>query len=112
MSTFSRTVMFGNSALDCGTWATPLAQDLGRAQAVEPRAVEPDLALARAQEPADRAQHGRLAGAVGPDDAGDRAAGDLEVDALEHVAAAVARDHAAQPQHQTPTSSSTKSAPR
>ena len=73
-------------------------QDLGRREAVQLDVAEHDLALARAQQPADRPQDGRLAGPVGPDDAGDRPLGDLEVDALEDVAAAVPRDHAAQPE--------------
>ena len=45
----------------------------------------------------------------GPDDAGDRARAHLEVDALQHVAAAVTRNHTGQAQHQTPTGSSSES---
>ena len=50
------------------------------------------------QQTADRGQHRRLAGPVGPDDAGDAALGHVDGDVLEDVASAVAGVDAAQGQ--------------
>src|SRR6185437_1688913 len=52
----------------------------------------------RLQQAGQRAQHGRLAGAVRSDEARDAPLIDAEVEAAEHVAAPVARDHALEPQ--------------
>src|SRR3954447_15051462 len=68
-------------------------QDLGRRATVDPLALEPDLAEPRVEQPADRAEDRRLPGAVRPDDAGDAVLLELEVDTLQDVATAVARDH-------------------
>src|SRR5205814_3648916 len=77
-------------------------------------AVEHDLPEARLEQSAQRAQHRRLARSVRPDDARDRAALDLEVDALQHIPAAVAADDAAQGQkaHACTASSTTQPSPR
>ena len=50
-------------------------------QAVDAFALEAHRAVARAQKPGDRAQHGRLAGTVGADDRQRLASFDDEVDA-------------------------------
>ena len=72
MSTFSLTVRVGNSPLDCGTWATPALVISAEREPVDALAVDQDGAAHDLQQPADRAEDGRLAGAVGADDAGDR----------------------------------------
>ena len=74
------------------------AQDVGGGTVVDALAIEVDLATPRRQQAADRLQDRGLAGTVRPDDAGHRPPGDADLDALQHVAAAVPGDHAGQPQ--------------
>ena len=82
--------MFGNSALDWGTWETPRPRISRRgrrwigspSQVISPSRGE--------QQAAHRLEHRRLAGAVRADDARHGAGATVDVDALEHVAAAVA----------------------
>jgi hypothetical protein len=94
----------------------PEPEDLGRMPACDVVPLQLDPALARSQQAADRAQHRRLAGAVGADDAADRAGPELDVDSLENVAAAVAGDDAFDPQQRHRATSAvrsiTKSSPR
>ena len=67
--------------------------DLVRLGAGDLLALEPDLALGRGVDAGHRVEAGRLAGAVGADQAEDLAAADLEVDVVEgHDAAEAQRD--------------------
>jgi hypothetical protein len=56
-----------------------------RRQAVDLLAVEQDPAAMGMEKPEDGPQQGRFPGAVGPDDAGDRAASDPQIDPAEDV---------------------------
>src|SRR5207237_749353 len=67
-------------------------------RAADQLAVEPDLARGDLPEPADAAQHGRLAATRGPEQAADRAAGELEVQIGERGAGAIAVRETAQRQ--------------
>src|SRR5207247_3826702 len=81
-----------------------------RREARDVVAVEDDPARARPEEAGERAQDGRLAGAVRADEAGDEPLLDLEVEAAEHVSAPVARHDAleAQQAHAPRYASSTR----
>jgi hypothetical protein len=75
----------------------PQAQKLLGSQSRDLGAGEGHPAAGERREPADGAQQGRLAGAVGADDRGDRAGGGLEIDAAEDLDVALVGD--AQPLH-------------
>jgi hypothetical protein len=66
-------------------------RDLAGGGAVDALAVEQHVALAGGQQPAQGAQEGRLAAAVGSDDRGDGAVEDVEVEAVDHDVVAVAQ---------------------
>ena len=72
----------------------PEAEHRCRIEARDLPVVEADRALARPEETADRPQHRRLAGAVGPDHTGDLRRLRLEIEPAQHVAEAVPRDDA------------------
>ena len=64
-------------------------RDRVRRQVRDVAAVEEDGSVAASVHAGDRAQQRRLAGAVGPDEGDDLAALDVEVDAVQHLHAAV-----------------------
>ena len=93
MITFSHTLIAGNRLRSCGT-CTIDRDSRSRIDILrDDFAPKAHRSLAWPQQTADRLEHSRLAGAVGPDEADHFAFVDVERDALENVAGAVARDH-------------------
>ncbi len=94
ISTFSQTDISGKRLRSWGTWTIPSSSRLRGLRPAIGAVAERDRAPARPQQAADGAQHRRLARAVRADQAGDPLGLDLEVEAAQHVAVAVAGDDA------------------
>ena len=86
----SRTLSSGNTCRPSGTSARPLAAMRCAASCCDPPVVEHDRAVDRAQQPADRAHGGGLAGAVGAEQRHHLARPHLERHLLQHRRRAVA----------------------
>ena len=81
--TFSRTDKPGNGFITWKVRPMPRWAAAVRRQAVDARALEPDLALVGRKRAADQVDERRLAGAVGPDQPEDLAACERETDVVD-----------------------------
>ena len=91
----------GKDTAALGAVRDPRAEHLGRVAALDLGAVEDDASGARPQQPRDRAQCGRLAGAVGAEQADELALLHLEIQSPQRLDGTVARAQSLKPEHRT-----------